>query len=162
MQYKVSVVVPIYNTGKYLEKCINSIRNQTYKNLEIILIDDGSTDDSKIICEKYSKVDSRIKFFSKENSGVSSTRNVGIDIATGQYILFVDSDDFIEIEMIEIMLDDIKNYNAEFSVCEYRNLKSRIHLLDKNDMMISVFETNGIQGYLCNKMYKTNIIKENN
>ena len=95
----ISVIVPVYNVEEYLDRCIESIVNQTYKNLEILLIDDGSTDNSYNICDKWAKKDNRIKVVHKENGGVSSARNVGLDVATGDYIGFVDSDDYISIDM---------------------------------------------------------------
>ncbi|MGL6105767.1 glycosyltransferase family 2 protein [Romboutsia sp.] len=90
---KISVIVPVYNVEKYLERCLNSLLNQTYKNLEIILINDGSTDSSEEIRKKYSKQDEKIKFISQENKGIAETRNVGIKNSTGEYIAFLDSDD---------------------------------------------------------------------
>lgn len=104
MGEKISVIVPIYNVEKYLEKCIDSIINQTYKNLEIILVDDGSTDSCSKICKEYEKIDKRIKVIYKENGGLSDARNAGLKIATGDYIGFVDSDDYIEKSMYEKML----------------------------------------------------------
>ena len=92
----ITVIVPIFNVENYLSKCIESIIKQTYRNLEIILVDDGSTDDSPIICDKYAKLDSRIKVIHKLNGGLSDARNCGMRIAQGRYIAFVDSDDYIE------------------------------------------------------------------
>ena len=100
----ISVIVPIYNTLNYLQRCVDSIRRQTYKYLEIILVDDGSTDRSGAMAEKFALEDRRIKVFHKENGGVSSARNLGIDKARGEYIGFVDSDDYIEPEMYERLL----------------------------------------------------------
>ena len=106
MKPKVSIIIPIYNSEKYMDKCINSILNQTLKEIEIILVNDGSIDKSEIICEKYKNIDSRIKLINKENGGVSSARNHGVSISEGEFITFVDSDDFIELDMCE------KLYNA--------------------------------------------------
>ena len=92
----ISIIIPVYNVEKYLEECIESVINQTYRNLEIILVDDGSTDKCLETCKEYEKRDNRIKVIHQENAGVSVARNVGIDFSTGQYIGFVDSDDFIE------------------------------------------------------------------
>ena len=100
----ISVIVPIYNTLNYLQRCVDSIRRQTYKYLEIILVDDGSTDRSGAMAEKFALEDRRIKVFHKENGGVSSARNLGIDKARGEYIGFVDSDDYIEPQMYERLL----------------------------------------------------------
>lgn len=92
---KISIIVPIYNVEKYLERCILSIIKQTYQNIEIILVNDGSTDSSIEICKKYSKIDSRILLIDKENGGLSDARNVGLQVAKGDYVLFVDSDDYM-------------------------------------------------------------------
>ena len=101
MTPKVSIIIPIYNSEKYIDKCINNILNQTLKEIEIILVNDGSTDKSEFICKEYKNIDSRIKLVSKENGGVSSARNHGVSIAKGEFITFVDSDDFIELDMCE-------------------------------------------------------------
>ncbi|MGN0414937.1 MAG: glycosyltransferase family 2 protein [Agathobacter sp.] len=103
MKPLISVIVPIYNVEKYLKECVDSILNQTYKNLEIILVDDGSPDDCGRICEEYAKKDGRIKVIHKENGGLSSARNAGLDICTGEYISFIDSDDYISEFFIEMM-----------------------------------------------------------
>ena len=95
----ISVIVPIYNTEKYLAKCLDSLINQTFQSLEIILIDDGSIDNSGKICDEYALNDDRIKVIHKENGGVSSARNAGLDLATGSYIAFVDPDDYIDPDM---------------------------------------------------------------
>lgn len=96
---KISVIVPIYNVEKYLPTCLNSIINQTYKNLEILLINDGSSDNSGEICENYAKMDNRIHVFHKRNEGVSSARNLGIDLSVGDFISFVDPDDFLDLNL---------------------------------------------------------------
>ena len=106
MTHKISIIVPIYNTEKYLGNCLNSIINQTYKNLEIILINDGSTDNSLSICNNYKNKDNRIKIVNKTHTGVSDTRNIGIKNATGEYIGFVDSDDYIEQDLLKIFPKD--------------------------------------------------------
>ena len=100
---KISIIVPVYNAQKYLKKCIDSIINQTYKNIEILLINDGSKDKSLKICKEYEKKDSRIIVIDKQNKGVSNTRNVGIKKSTGDYIVFIDSDDCFELDAIETM-----------------------------------------------------------
>ncbi len=109
----ISVIVPVYNIeSEYLERCIRSICNQTYKNLEIILVDDGSNDGSGIICDKFAMEDSRIRVFHKENGGSSSARNLGIKEAKGEYIGFIDSDDYIEPDMYELLAGAVEKYNA--------------------------------------------------
>ena len=101
MNSKVTIVIPVYNTKQYLVKCVESITNQTYKNLEILLVDDGSTDGSAEVCDKLAKTDARIKVIHKENGGAGTARNLGIDIASGKYIMFLDSDDWLDIYAIE-------------------------------------------------------------
>ena len=115
----ISVVVPVYNVKDYLERCLNSLINQTYKNLEIILIDDGSTDGSYKICQRFAKIDKRIKLFKQENGGLSKARNKGISKATGKYIGFVDSDDVISVRMYENLYEAIAKTNSEIGFCDY-------------------------------------------
>ena len=113
----VSVIVPVYNVENYLRQCIESLLKQTYSNLEIILIDDGSTDKCGEICDEYAIADERIRVFHTENRGISAARNAGLDAAKGDYIGFVDSDDWIEPEMYELLLNAAKQKNADVSVC---------------------------------------------
>lgn len=115
---KISIIVPIYNAGKYLDKCVKSILEQTETNLEIILVDDGSKDNSFEICKKYEKRDQRVKAIHQENAGVSVARNHGIEIAEGEYIGFVDSDDWIEPVMYERLLKEAKETNADVVMCD--------------------------------------------
>jgi len=112
----ISVVVPVYNTCNYLEKCIVSLINQTYKNIEIIIIDDGSTDDSRKVIEKYIDIDSRISYYYQENSGPGIARNHGIDKSNGRYITFVDSDDYVEESFVEKLYSTIQDDDV-FSIC---------------------------------------------
>ena len=103
MKCLISVVVPVYNVEKYIDRCLNSIINQTYRKLEIIIVNDGSTDNSRKIIDKFSKMDSRIIVIDKNNGGLSEARNVGINAATGDYITFIDSDDFVSYDYIEYL-----------------------------------------------------------
>lgn len=116
---KLSIIVPIYNVEKYLPRCIESILNQTFREFELILINDCSTDNCKEICEKYKKIDSRIIVVNKKNGGVSSARNFGIDISRGEYIGFVDPDDFIDANMYEILFNTANSYNSDMVICDY-------------------------------------------
>ena len=116
----ISVIIPVYNVEKYLRKCVYSVINQTYKDLEIILVDDGSTDASGSICDEFIKLDKRIKVIHKENGGLSDARNVGIDIANGDYIAFLDSDDWIDIKCYEKLYKIIKKYDADIACCNFR------------------------------------------
>lgn len=121
MNYLISVIVPVYNVEQYLRQCLDSIINQTYRNLEIILVDDGSTDNSGAICDEYEQIDERVKVIHKENGGVSSARNAGLDACTsgGDYIAFVDSDDWIEYNMLEELYKEMIRINGDIIVCGY-------------------------------------------
>lgn len=116
MKETVSIIVPVYNVEKYLEECVDSIINQTYKNLEIILIDDGSTDRSSEICDRYAKADDRILVIHQKNGGLSDARNTGLDNCSGDFIMFVDSDDRIKPETVEIMYKELKDADAEICI----------------------------------------------
>ena len=119
MKYKISVVIPIYNVEKYLNKCVDSVINQTYSNIEIILVDDGSTDNSGSIADEFKRKDDRIRVFHKKNGGLSDARNYGIEKATGKYICFVDSDDFVEKDYIEFMFNNLVAKKVKVSACGY-------------------------------------------
>lgn len=114
---KISVIVPVYNVEKYLNKCIESILNQTFKDFELILVDDGSPDNCGTICDEYALKDNRIKVIHKENGGLSDARNAGINISQGEYIMFVDSDDYITEQMIEILYNAIISDNSDIALC---------------------------------------------
>lgn len=123
---KISIIVPVYNVEYYIEKCIKSILNQVFTEFELILVDDGSTDNSGNICDKYAEKDNRIIVIHKENGGISSARNIGLDIAKGEYIGFVDSDDFIHPMMYEILYTEIKNNKDSVVICQ----ESRVYTDD--------------------------------
>lgn len=127
----ISVIVPIYNVEKYLIRCISSIMEQTYQELEIILVDDGSPDNCGQICDEYATKDNRIKVIHKKNGGLSSARNAGLDIATGQYISFIDSDDYIEIDMYEKMFNYLNKHEADIVICEVNDVDEENNILDK-------------------------------
>ena len=113
MHELISIVIPVYNVEKYLKQCLDSIINQTYTNLEIILVDDGSTDNSGTICDYYSKIDKRIRVIHKKNEGQSIARNIGIKVSNGKYIGFLDSDDWVEQDMYRFLIENIEKYNAD-------------------------------------------------
>lgn len=129
---KISVIIPVYNAEKYLSICIESILRQTYSNWEAIIVDDGSTDNSKNICEKYSKQDDRIKIFSQTNKGVSATRNFGINKAIGNYIVFVDADDWLESNFLERMFETIEREKADIVQCNFYYAKENENIRRKH------------------------------
>ena len=114
---EISVIVPIYNVEKYLEKCLDTIINQTFKDIEIICVNDGSVDCSRNILEEYKNKDSRIKIVDKENGGLSSARNAGLKIATGKFISFIDSDDWVSSTFLEKLYKNITSYDTDISIC---------------------------------------------
>lgn len=120
MDDKISVIIPVYKVENYLRKCIDSVLNQTYKNLEIILVDDGSPDICPALCDQYASMDNRVKVIHKENGGLSDARNAGVRISTGEYIIFIDSDDFIDSNMIELMYHEAIQRNADIVVMTHR------------------------------------------
>ena len=117
MQPLISVIIPVYKVELYLRECIDSVLAQTYQNLEVILVDDGSPDQCGSICEQYAEKDNRVCVIHKENGGLSDARNAGIDVAKGEYIGFVDSDDWVAPDMYECLYKASVEYNAEFVVC---------------------------------------------
>lgn len=173
MDKLISVIVPIYKVEEYLPKCLDSIICQTYKNLEIILVNDGSPDNCPYICDEYAKRDSRIKVIHQKNAGLSAARNSGLDIATGNYVAFVDSDDFIHEKMYEIMMHSLIKENADIAVCGYLSKSEPIKEEDWKIGNADVFCNTGLQamenlyagkdpvGYFawsaCNKLYSRTI-----
>lgn len=160
----ISVILPIYNVEKYLEKCLKSVINQTYKNLEIILVDDGSKDNSPKICDEYAVKDKRIVVIHKSNGGLSDARNAGIEIAKGKYITLIDSDDYVEEDYVQFLYQLIKENNAEMSICSHTVLYTngtRIeketgeHLvLDPKTTLEKILYDEGIDLSAWAKMYK--------
>lgn len=136
---KISIIIPIYNAEKYLEKCLDSIVKQTYKNIEIICVNDGSKDNSINILSRYNKMDNRIVLINKENNGLSSARNIGLASATGEFVMFVDSDDWIDIDTCEKCLKIMNKYSVDvvmFSyVREYEN-KSNPKIIFNEDIFL--------------------------
>lgn len=167
----VSVIVPVYNAEEKLEKCIMSILAQSYENLELILINDGSKDSSGEICKRYAENDKRIRYIDRENKGASATRNEGLSLALGQYIQFVDSDDYIENNMIEVLVNRMKETDADLVMCGYTEVfpdKRDVRLPDIN-RTIAIAELgkeypNIFEKFLlnspCNKLYKKEKLSE--
>lgn len=136
---KISIIIPVYNSEIYLEKCIESILNQTFKDFELILVNDGSKDNSYEICEHYHKQDSRIKVINKVNGGVSSARNAGLNVANGKYIGFIDSDDYIHPQMYEILYNKLINTKSDIAICDYKKvyLKDNIETILFDEKIVS-------------------------
>lgn len=122
---EISIIVPVYNVEKYLSQCIESIKSQTFEDWELILVDDGSPDNSGIICDEYAKTDRRIKVVHQENGGVSTARNLGLENAKGEYISFIDSDDYIAPEFLKVMLDKLLTHNADMVRCGFHEFNDR-------------------------------------
>ena len=171
MNEKISVIIPIYNVEKYLPKCINSVLNQTYSNLEIILVNDGSTDSCKQICEEYKKLDNRIKIINKKNGGLSDARNYGIEASTGNYIAFLDSDDWIDKKLYMTLYKIIKRYDADISVCNFKKSylngdnkthnSGKIKCYSNIEALNELYGKNSVQMIVAwNKLYKRSTIKE--
>lgn len=170
----ISIIVPIYNSEKTIKRCIESLLNQTYKNLEIILVNDGSTDKSKEICKFYYNKYSNIKVINKENSGVSSSRNVGINSSKGKYILFCDADDFVELDWCYSLYENIKKEECELSICGYSSYNEKmnlekINIYDENLYCSYIYPKEFIKlrkksmlNSVWNKMFIADIIKLNN
>lgn len=165
---KISIIIPVYNIAQYLPRCLDSIINQTYKNLEIIIVDDGSVDNSKEIITEYEKKDSRIVSIFKENSGVSDTRNMGIEVSTGDYIGFVDGDDYIEPDMFELLINNALKYNADISHCGYKMVfpsrvdyyynTGKVIIQDKNKGILDLLQGTLIEPGIWNKLYKRSVV----
>lgn len=146
MEIKISIIIPIYNSELYLGQSIESVLNQTYKNIEVILIDDGSTDDSGIICDEYAQMDKRVVVIHKENAGVSAARNSGIDIATGEFIVFVDADDRLDIDILEQAIQSVKSKKVIYqwgytSILEEKKIAGPellVHNLTKEEILAAI------------------------
>lgn len=141
MQQLVSIIIPIYNVESYLKRCIESVINQTYKNLEIILVNDGSTDNCGTICDKYKNKDNRIKVIHKKNGGLSDARNAGIEIATGKYLTFIDSDDYVSIDYIEYMINMLEEKKAQLAICKVKEVWPNSKLKDEAYTKIQVLNS---------------------
>lgn len=168
----ISVIIPVYQVKEYLEECIESVRNQTYKNLEIILVDDGSTDGSGEICENEAKKDNRIKVIHQNNQGVADARNTGICKARGEYIALVDSDDYVNINYLNKLYMILKKYNADIAACDYTRKIGQFEFgaQEEHDYVITskqmLKEWHGkrkrIETVCWNKLYKKGILINGN
>lgn len=164
---KVSIIVPVYKVEKYLKECLESLRKQTYENIEIILCDDGSPDNCPEICEKYAKMDARFKVLHKENGGAASARNMGMNMATGEYVGFVDSDDYVHPDYIQCLTNSMEIHHADISVCSYLNLfQNRTERVEIEKIgtytekeYLEQFLTDWKCGLLWNKLFKKKLLE---
>ncbi len=165
----ISIIIPVYNTEKYISKCLDSILAQTYMNTEIILVDDGSTDGSGAICDAYAAKYSNIKVIHQKNGGVSKARNAALDVFTGEYVAFADSDDTVHPEMIKKLYDNLIENNVEISVCDYLMIypDKEVHP-NPDGILLKVTASKAIetillgkefQGHLCNKLFKADVLE---
>ena len=157
MEPNISIIVPIYNAEKYMKKCINSILSQTLKNIEIILVNDGSLDNSANIADEYSRVDRRVRVIHQNNSGPSVARNTGISVARGKYIGFVDSDDYIEKTMYEELFKSADKNNVQVAMCSYienYTYKNESHIIKANLKPGKIYDKSGIQSNIINTFAK--------
>ena len=166
---KVSIIIPVYNVEKYLQRCIDSLRAQTYTNTEMIFVDDGSTDSSYQILQQAEKTDSRIRVFSQENAGPSAARNLGMDHCNGEYIMFCDSDDTVEPTWTEKMVEAIHKYPDSLVTCGFRRLDETGNTLKVHTMPSGLYDKSeyfqyyhlGLSGSSCIKIYRKDIILNN-
>lgn len=167
----ISIIIPVYNVEKYIEKCLTSIMNQTYKNIEIIIINDGSTDKSLNVLKKVSCHDNRINIIDIENNGVSNARNLGIENSNGKYLIFVDSDDWVETNYVELLVKHVKEYNAEIASCSYDNSETKVNKIisnsieivsEKKELYNYLLLNENFSGYLWNKIFDAEIIRHHN
>lgn len=175
MKILVSVIVPVYNAEKFLDRCIESIRKQTLKEIEMIFINDGSIDSSLEILSKYEKIDDRIRVISQVNSGPSAARNRGIKVAKGEYITFVDADDYLELDMYEKMYNEAYKNKAELVISDFwinKDIKQHIRVIENglqkydkeeiNNIIINKLLTNSNLSSLWNKLFRRDVIINNN
>lgn len=161
---KISIIVPIYNVEPFLRKCVKSLLDQTHENIEIILVNDGSPDNSKQICDDFALQDSRIKVIHQENKGLCGARNAGLDVATGDYIAFVDSDDYVTKDMFEYLLNLLTKTNSDISACRFFSLNNSgnisvrtdgiDHILSKEEAVEDIVTKFSLRTFFCNKLFK--------
>lgn len=165
---QISVVIPVYNVEKYLERCVKSVTQQTFTDLEIILVDDGSTDSSGVMCDKFAEEDDRIRVIHKENGGLSDARNTGIEAARGNYIGFVDSDDYIDLDMYEYLYTIISKEDADVAMCElyhcYAGKEIHTHpadyyqVVDRIEAIRCVLDSQITSVTAVNKLYRCEVL----
>lgn len=164
----ISIVIPCFNAQNTIRECLTSILNQTINNIEVIVVDDGSSDNTGQIIKEFVKTDKRVKCFFQQNKGVSSARNSGIKNSQGDYVAFVDADDVIHEKFLEVLLSNIIRYDADISVCMWTRVKEdmiysskeQLNIYNKSEFLESLLTSKNIKGYLCNKLFNLNTIKE--
>ena len=177
----ISIIVPVYNVGKDLRPCLTSIQKQTYKNIEVILVDDGSTDGSQKVCDEYTRIDERFMCIHKKNGGLSDARNEGIKLASGKYGMLVDSDDYIHRDSVRILYQNLINSDADLSIGNYRRVKPEelVEMEGNPDNKVTEYSNKGALKELCeleynyftanhiqqftsawNKLYKMDLLKK--
>ena len=166
MNKKISVIVAVYNTEKYVERCLNSLLNQTYQNLEIIVVEDGSTDNSKEVLKKYSHNDKVKLIYNKKNSGLSYSRNIGLENATGSYIGYIDSDDYVDLDYYEKLMQSIIDTKAEIAICDIKvvdedtNTEVISRCCNNDEFTVYNVVDNGLAASACNKLFKKELISK--
>ncbi|MFR8226521.1 MAG: glycosyltransferase family 2 protein [Lachnospirales bacterium] len=166
----ISIIVPVYKVERYLDRCVESIISQTFTELEIILVDDGSPDRSGVMCDEWARKDKRIRVFHKKNGGLSDARNYGLEVATGEYLAFIDSDDWIDNDMMQILYDAIQTYGADIAECSWRCIyQDRIEEETENTGEYitgnNIFALHGeiqwkyFKSIACNKLYKKEVFR---
>lgn len=168
---KVSLIIPVYNVEIYLERCIESVLNQTYKDLEVILVNDGSTDTSGVMCDNFSQQDKRIKVIHQLNAGLSEARNTGLKHITGEFVMFVDSDDWLEEDAVSFLLEQLQSYSADMVVGgvsrtsefkQYSQSNIEVVLMNQEEYVKKYFKigSQSIEYYVWNKLYRKEIVED--
>lgn len=170
MNPTISVIVPVYNVAEYIEDAVLSILNQTYSDLEVILVNDGSTDDSSACCHRLAQRDSRVRMLDKEHEGVGASRNCGLTMACGDFIGFIDGDDWIEPDFYEVLLQQLIQYDADLSACGFVKINERESLkytsvvqssccYSREEAMEKLFDFNHMRYSSCNKLFKASLFE---
>lgn len=170
----ISIIIPVYMVEDYLPCCIDSVISQTYENMEIILVDDGSLDTCPSICDEYANKDSRIKVIHKLNGGLSDARNAGLALATGEFVAFVDSDDYLGKSFLEHLYEAVRYNNADISICDYLKVEENSSeimsmgngnstVYSNRECLISTYQpqVHGMEFMACGKLYRTSLFKDN-
>ena len=171
---KVSVIVPIYNVEKYLNKCLKTIKSQTFKDFEVLLINDGTKDNSAVTAQKYCDTDKRSKPYNKENAGLSDSRNYGLKLAKGEYIVFIDADDYIHKDYLYVLYHECVDNGADMSYCRFKYsyfntgitfpmfISAKEEVMKAPDALNILIRDNFLHSYAWNKMYKKSLFDDNN